>query len=850
MKNKVLRKLMIMGLTCSMTLTMAPVPVIAAAGEPQTQAASGERQSESGKSGEGETKQADTQKTAEKETTKDTEKEKPKDTDKQTEPQEETKSTNTQTEPPKNASDKTAKAADVKVGGFTLKSEEDLIEDTDYTYDDAAKTLSIKTSKKITIDGNSMETSTKLEVSEVDADITLVDVKIKAANGPALLVNGKKLALTLTGYNDMATEVSNTAAVRISNDSELSITGIGCIEFYGNGRGKDIYLGDASGKLSIADGTVVAKAGIALSGGSKDVKAEISITGGSVNLGDITPEDKVDIKGKGGQKVYKTALTLTKADAQITDLEVKSKGSAFEYGKTGIFTDSAKKIYLFLPEGKAEVKADKSTYAGEVKASGENSLVKAEAALKVTDSSFDAVTYGYERPAAKAIAITNSAEVEAQIEEVTLGGNNKDSFELISGDKTVPANGKNESYKIQPKEGLAAGTYTAVIQVKYNGGTTEATVSFTVNKAKLTPSVTVEQKVYDGTDKGEGSVTLNGAAKDEKPTATATFTYNSENVKDAEQVTIKLVLDEKFAGNYELTENEIVKSATIEKAPNEKEKTKPKKPSLQCVKVNGELKLQLTTYKGQEYIFFGSKDKAKKTLSKTEINKEWNYGSSATKKDRIPGISNLTAGYTYTVWTRYAGDDNHYPGETRVYSSVKAPAEGKTVTSTDNKITGLVEGTTYKNGSTLSFKAIGAGMDNTSPNEGDERYLPTSWKVTEEHSFVSGKYEASFTINTTGSHTLQVTFKKQKYEGSSWVDVNMTSYKKVSFKTATSGVNGTGSGTNGSGTNGSGTNGSGSGKNNTAAKTADNAPILPLGVVFAGSGLLLAGYTLKRRRRA
>ena len=32
MKNKVLRKLMIMGLTCSMTLTMAPVPVIAAAG--------------------------------------------------------------------------------------------------------------------------------------------------------------------------------------------------------------------------------------------------------------------------------------------------------------------------------------------------------------------------------------------------------------------------------------------------------------------------------------------------------------------------------------------------------------------------------------------------------------------------------------------------------------------------------------------------------------------------------------------------------------------------------------------------------------------------------------------------
>lgn len=54
-------------------------------------------------------------------------------------------------------------------------------------------------------------------------------------------------------------------------------------------------------------------------------------------------------------------------------------------------------------------------------------------------------------------------------------------------------------------------------------------------------------------------------------------------------------------------------------------------------------------------------------------------------------------------------------------------------------------------------------MSNTSPKEGDERYLPISWKVSEEHTWSSSPYEAAFTINQAGSYTLQVTFRKQTY---------------------------------------------------------------------------------------
>lgn len=842
---------MIMGLTCSMTLTMAPVPVIAAAGEPQTQAASGERQSESGKSGEGETKQDDTQKTAEKKKSqkKDKTKAKESQTDSEKNSRQQNDSTDSQKENDENdTKEKVAKASDLIIGGLTLKCEEDLTSGVDYTYSESTKILSIKSDKKILIDGNSSLSNTKL-VLESDANITLSDVRIKTEDGIALNLNGKKLSLTLNGSNSFVTDFDDTSAVNIPNEAELTIAGSGKLTVSGKGTGKDITLGMKSGKLKIESGTVVAKSGIVLKATtSTTVGAQVSVTGGSVNLGAISPANKLEIKGKDNVNVYPATIVVDSGSTEITDLAVKKDGTTFSYGNTGVFSDEDKKIYLYLPRGQMEVTASKLVYSGEVKESGSNILVNKQTEkveLRAADISFSSATYG--SPAdAKAITITNPSESSVKF-DIQLSGSDADSFVLtkptdsssfiVSG-RTGGKDGINESFKVQPAKKATAGTHMATIKVSYGDNLFfESKVSCTVEKANLTPVVELDEKKYDGSQDGSGKVIFEGAVEGDTPKEKLLeITYNSANVAEADKVEIKVTLDEATSVNYKLTKDswEETDNVKILKADYEKS---PKKPSVSEITYSS---FQYKALKGQQYCIKSGTSKPKES--------EWKNDTRTTTG--TIKASGATENTTYTVWTRYGEDENHNAGTKLTSTKVKTLDKPDQVTSTDNKITGIVEGTTYKNGSTLSFKAIGAGMDNTSPNEGDERYLPTSWKVTEEHSFVSGKYEASFTINTTGSHTLQVTFKKQKYEGSSWVDVNMTSYKKVSFKTATSGVNGTGSGTNGSGTNGSGTNGSGSGKNNTAAKTADNAPILPLGVVFAGSGLLLAGYTLKRRRRA
>ena len=101
--------------------------------------------------------------------------------------------------------------------------------------------------------------------------------------------------------------------------------------------------------------------------------------------------------------------------------------------------------------------------------------------LSVTAPTFDAVTYGYTQPAAKALTITSSGNSAATITSVKV---DNDIFTIIEADnKTVPAGGTLESWTIQPAAGLNADTHTATVTVTYNNGATAtATISFTVNK--------------------------------------------------------------------------------------------------------------------------------------------------------------------------------------------------------------------------------------------------------------------------------------------------------------------------------------------------------------------------------
>ena len=105
---------------------------------------------------------------------------------------------------------------------------------------------------------------------------------------------------------------------------------------------------------------------------------------------------------------------------------------------------------------------------------------------------FDAVTEGYTQPEAKAISIKNTGNSDATISSVTLSGDGQNAFLLNKTmGMTIEAGvTDNTTYTIQPKDGLAVGTYTAEVAVAYDNDTVEReAVSFTVNSDEVIDTV-------------------------------------------------------------------------------------------------------------------------------------------------------------------------------------------------------------------------------------------------------------------------------------------------------------------------------------------------------------------------
>ncbi|MEG0275883.1 MAG: leucine-rich repeat protein [Coprobacillus sp.] len=116
-------------------------------------------------------------------------------------------------------------------------------------------------------------------------------------------------------------------------------------------------------------------------------------------------------------------------------------------------------------------------------------------------------------------------------------------------------------------------------------------------------------------------------------------------------------------------------------------------------------------------------------------------------------------------------------GEAEVTIAAITPEVG------DSKVTGIEENKSYSKGSIIEFTVNGAGMDNTSPIEGDLRYVPKSWKVNP-----SGDFTDNYSVKLDtkdfklGKHELQITFEQQKYESGVWENTGVDALtKSVSF---------------------------------------------------------------------
>lgn len=103
---------------------------------------------------------------------------------------------------------------------------------------------------------------------------------------------------------------------------------------------------------------------------------------------------------------------------------------------------------------------------------------------------------------------------------------------------------------------------------------------------------------------------------------------------------------------------------------------------------------------------------------------------------------------------------------------------------TSNYVDGITVGSRIAKGITISFAAMGAGMNNVTPLAGDTRFIPVSWKVNPQGAWTAAPYTAAFETKdmATGKHTLAVTFDKETFDGTAWVKAGSTDTKNVVFE--------------------------------------------------------------------
>ncbi len=118
----------------------------------------------------------------------------------------------------------------------------------------------------------------------------------------------------------------------------------------------------------------------------------------------------------------------------------------------------------------------------------------ASIALDPAKLTFPAATEGYGEREPLTVTVNNTGNVDTGSLNITLSGNNDDCFTVTPGaiDNIGTDSNIGASFKVKPKTGLAAGTYTATVTV---GGTKvvaqEIEVSFTVNPASQSTPVVI-----------------------------------------------------------------------------------------------------------------------------------------------------------------------------------------------------------------------------------------------------------------------------------------------------------------------------------------------------------------------
>ena len=463
---------------------------------------------------------------------------------------------------------------------------------------------------------------------------------------------------------------------------------------------------------------------------------------------------------------------------------------------------------------------------------------------------FGTLVEGYtELPAAQTITLKNEGDADAALSGATSSAGTAQGqyFDITWMAQTVKS-GATAPFIIQPKIGLPANatpyTETFTITDNTSGKTISITATFTVNEQKhsIDPSrssldFATVKKGYGEVTAQQFSVTNNGNVTEtlEQPALT-NFTVSV----DPSQLTLEPGATVVYTVQPKTGLNVGTYSETIKISSSSDNSVRV---NFQVVKGNAVLKkiqqpsavtgLKNGTRKDASSLKLPSAVVIETTEGSMKAAVSWNVKESSYKQS-FTDAQKFTVTGTVTLPSG-VDNDNNISLSVAVEVSVNA-YRAKVASAENNKITGIDANGVYTTQTKISFTAVGAGMDNSSPKKGDTRYVPQSWTVINTNVWNAAPYTASFGLAQSGDYTLKVAFSQQQYDGSNWKSTGTTDTKQVSFSITKAKVTAPG------------TNLTPAANRKNPVKTGDDTPILPFVCILIIAAGAIGGVVFYKKK--
>ena len=410
----------------------------------------------------------------------------------------------------------------------------------------------------------------------------------------------------------------------------------------------------------------------------------------------------------------------------------------------------------------------------------------------MAEADFGSVVEGYtEAPQAKTATLTNEGNADAVLSDVFSDQGEIRYFDVSLSSQQISANGGTAAFSVRPKNNLSAGTYTESFTITdtTSGQNIVLTASVTVDTAKHSLGISTDtldfasaKKGYSGIGGQQVTVTNNGNVTETliQPTAKY-FTVTASSaltIQPGETAVFTVIpISDLDVNSYQETikisseATETAFDAYFQVLKGTVSLTKIQNPSDISGIANGTAKDAQKLQLPSVVVIETTGGKAKAKVAWDVQNCSYKVSDTAAQSFTVKGAVTLPDGV-----------DNDNKVELAAYVKVNVEAyTPKKASADDNKITGIEHNGVYTTQSKISFTAVGAGMDNSSPKKGDIRYIPLNWTVINTNTWDEAPYTACFGLAKSGDYRLKVVFQQQQYNGESWKNTDAQDAKQVAF---------------------------------------------------------------------